>query len=55
MWGYSDSDSGSDSGLLIDSDSGSYSDPDSGSDTKYKMNSTLIAERVSAVQARKET
>ena len=55
VWGYSDSDSGSDSGLLIDSDSGSYSDPDSGSDTKYKMNSTLIAERVSAVQARKET
>ena len=33
-WGGSDSDSGSDSGHLIDSDS------DSGSDTKYKINST---------------
>ena len=42
-WGCSDSDSG----LLIDSDS------DSGSDTKYRINNTLIVERVSAVQARK--
>ena len=44
-WGCSDS--GSDSGLLIDSDSGSH--------TKYKINNTLIVERVSAVQAKKET
>ena len=48
-WGCSDSDSGSNSGLLIDSDSGS----DSGSDTKYKINNTLIVEQVSAVQAKK--
>ena len=32
-WGCSDFDSGSDSGLLIDSDS----DSDSGSDTKYNI------------------
>ena len=38
-WGCSDSDSGSDSGLLIDSHSGS------GSNTKYKINNTLIVER----------
>ena len=44
-WGCSDS--GSDSRLLIDSDS------DSGSDTKYRINNTLIVERVSAAQARK--
>ena len=50
-WGCSDSDTGSDSGLLIDSDSGS----DSGSDTKYKIDKTLIVERVSAVNARKKT
>ena len=45
-WGCFDSDSGSDSELLIGSDSGSDSDPDSdsGSDTKYKINSTLIVE-----------
>ena len=46
VWGYSDSDFGSDFRLLIDSDSGS--------DTKYKMNNTLIVERVSAVQTRKK-
>ena len=34
-WDCSDSDYGSDSGLLIDSDSGFDSDSDSGSDTKY--------------------
>ena len=38
-------DSHSDSGLLIDSDSGT--------DTKYKTNNTLIVEGVSAVQAKK--
>ena len=52
-WGCSDSDSRSDSGVLIDSNSGSDPDPDSGPDAKYKINSTLIVERVSAVQARK--
>ena len=45
-WGCSNSDSGSDSGLLIESDSGS------GSDTKYKINNTFIVERVSAVQGK---
>ena len=48
-WGWSDSGSG----LLIDSDSCSDSDSDYGSDTKYKMSSTVIVERVSAVQATK--
>ena len=48
-WGCSDS--GSDSGLLIDSGSGS--DSDSGSDPKYKMSNIVIVERVSAVQARR--
>ena len=47
-WGCSDSDS--DSGLLIDPDL----DSDSGPDKKYKINNTLIVERVSAVQAKKE-
>ena len=42
-WGCSDSDFGSDSWLLIDSDSGS--DSDSGFDTKYKINKTLIFAR----------
>ena len=42
-WGCSDSGSGYDSGLLIDSDS------DSGFDTKYEVNKTLIVDRVSAV------
>ena len=51
-WRCSDSDS--DSGLLIDSDSGSDSSSDSGSDTKYKLNNTLIVERVSAVQVKKK-
>ena len=46
-WGCSDSETG----LLIDSDSGS--DSDLGSDAKYKINNTLIVERVSAVEARK--
>ena len=41
-WGCSDSDSSSNSGLLIDSDSGS--DSDSRFDTKYKMNNTVIVE-----------
>ena len=50
-WGCSDS--GSDSGLLIDSDSDSDSDSDPGSDTHYKMNNTLIVERVFAIQAQK--
>ena len=49
-WGCSDSDS--DSGLLIDSDSGS--DSDSGYDTKNKINNTLIVERVFAVQAKQK-
>ena len=48
-WGCSDSETG----LLIDSDSGSDSDSDLGSDAKYKINNTLIVERVSAVEARK--
>ena len=39
-WNCSDSNSDSDSGLLIDSDSGS--DSDSGPDMKYKINNTLI-------------
>ena len=43
----------SDSGLLIDFDSDSSSDSDSWSDTKYKINNTLIVERVCAVKARK--
>ena len=47
-WGCSDSDS--DSYHLIDSDL----DSDSGSDTNYKINNTLIVERVSAVQAKKK-
>ena len=51
--GCSDSDSGSDSGFLIDSDSGSDSDSDSGSHTKYKIHTTFIVEQVSAVQAKK--
>ena len=42
-WGCSDSDS--DSGLLVGSDSGP--------DTKYKINKTWIVERVSAIQAKK--
>ena len=46
-WGCSDSDSG----LLIDSVSGS--DCDSGSDTKYKINNTLIVGGVSTVRAKK--
>ena len=55
--GFSDSDSNSDSELLIhpdfssDSDSGSGSD--SGSDTKYEINNTLTVPHVSFVQARK--
>ena len=52
-WGCSDSYSGSDSGLLIDSDSGSGSDSDPVSDKKYKINNTLIVDRVSTVQASK--
>ena len=48
------SDSDSDSGLLIDSDSGSDSDSDSGLDTNYKINNTLIVERVFAVQAKQK-
>ena len=48
VWGCSDSDS--DSGLMIDSDSGSNSGSDS--DTKYKINSMLIVEGVSAAQAK---
>ena len=44
-WRCSDSDSESDSGLLIDSDS------DPGSDTKYKINNILIVERVFAIPA----
>ena len=48
LWGCSDSDSDSDFGLLIDSDSGS----DSGPDAKYKINNNLIVERVFAVQAK---
>ena len=53
-WGCSDS--GSDSELLIDSDSYSDSDydSDSGSDVKYKISNTLIVKRVSAVQAKKK-
>ena len=47
-WGCSDSDSG----LLFDSDS--ESDSDSGPDTKYKINNTLIVERVFAVQAKQK-
>ena len=39
-WGCSDSDSGSGSALLIDSDAGS----DPGSDAKYKISNTLIVE-----------
>ena len=49
-WGRSDSDS--DSGPLIDSDSGS--DSDSGPDTKYEINNTLIVERFFAVQAKQK-
>ena len=45
-WGCSDSGCG----LLIDSDSGSDSD----FDVKYEINNTLIVERVSAVQAKRE-
>ena len=37
-WGCSHSDSGSESGLLIDSDSGSDFDSNSGSHAKYKVN-----------------
>ena len=48
-WGCSDSDPG----LLINS--GSDSDSYSGPGTKYEINNTLIVERVSAVQAKKET
>ena len=51
-WGCSDSDS--DSGFLIDSDIGSDSNSDSGPDTKYKINNTLIVERVFAVQAKQK-
>ena len=54
-WSCSDSDSDSDSGFLIDSDSGSDSDSDSGSDTKCKLNTTFIIERVSDVQGKKES
>ena len=53
--GCSDSGSDSDSGFLINSDPGSDSDSDSGFDSKYEINNTLIVERVSAVQAQKET
>ena len=49
-WGCSDSGSDSDSGLLVGSDS----DSDSGPDAKYKINNTLIVERISAVQAKKK-
>ena len=52
-WGCSDSDS--DSGFLAGSDPGSDSDSDSDSepDAKYKINKTLIVDRVSAVRAKK--
>ena len=40
-WGCSNSNSDSDTGLLIDTNSNPNSDPDSGSDTKCKINNTL--------------
>ena len=52
-WICSDSDSDIDSGLLIDPDSDSDSGSGSGSDAKYRINNTLIVERVPTVQAEK--